>query len=130
LQASVVDVHSGKIIEGEGGRKVLIHSSNSVQMKPTAKVRSKLVGSEEGKEAVASSSGIDDPSKAARKSSDAGGSGAEIADGQHESRKVAVGQDILDNNAVNLLMAAAISLGSMIVACAVWEVPFSSIVSV
>lgn len=29
LQASVVDVRSGKIVEGEGGRKVLVHDGSA-----------------------------------------------------------------------------------------------------
>ncbi|KAF2189815.1 UMP1-domain-containing protein [Zopfia rhizophila CBS 207.26] len=105
LQASVIDVHSGKIVEDEGGRKVLIHSSSPLHLKKTAKLRSDVISYEEGKQGVAKTSGLDDSAKASRRKQEAG----TVADGRHESRKVEVGHDILDNNAVNLLMAASIS---------------------
>jgi uncharacterized membrane protein len=129
LQASVIDVHSGKIVEGEGGRKVLVHSSNPLHLNQTAKLRSQVIGYEEGKEAVAKTSGVDPSIKTTKQLQDKGVSGLAVADGQHESRKIAVGQDVLDNNAVNLLMAAIVSFGSMIVASAIWDLPISSLVS-
>lgn len=129
FQASVVDVHSGKIVEGEGGRKVLIHSSDPLHLHSPAKVRSEVSGYQEGKEAVAKSSGVDPLMKTTKQMQAAGASGTEAADGHHESRKIAVGKDILDNNAVNLLMAALVSFGSMMVACAVWDLPFDIVVS-
>ena len=131
FQASVVDLHSGKIIEGTGGRKVLVHSSSPLKLKTRAKVRSEAVSYEEGKEGIAKTSGLglDDASgiKASRKMQAAGGSGVEVADGQHESRKVEVGRDLLDNNAVNVLMAAMMSGGAMLVAAWLWEVPLSDV---
>jgi uncharacterized membrane protein len=132
VQASVIDVHSGKIIEGEGGSKVLIHSSDPLHLNRKAKLRSEVISYEEGKDAVAKSSGVDKENtvKGSRKMQEAGGSGAEVTDGQHESRKIAAGQDILDNNAVNFYMAASISIGSMIVMSEVWGVPLSDIVRI
>ena len=47
----------------------------------------------------------------------------------HESRRVDTGRDILDNNAVNLLMALIVSVGAMLAACRIWGLPFSSILS-
>lgn len=136
LQASVVDVHSGKVIEGEGGRKVLIHGSSPLNMNMESKIRSSVVANEKGTGAVArtsamslSGTSLDNSIKASRVMQNAGASGGEVTDGQHESRKVAVGQDILDNNGVNLLMAATVSVGAMLVACAIWGLPLSSIVS-
>ncbi|EUC47443.1 hypothetical protein COCMIDRAFT_3537 [Bipolaris oryzae ATCC 44560] len=85
LQASVVDVHSGKVVEGEGGRKVLVHSKEGV---------TKATGTD--------AAGSIKASKAMLK---AGASGTAVADPQHESRKIEVGSDLLDNNAVNVLMA-------------------------
>ena len=58
FQASVVDLHSGKIVEGSGGRKVLIHSSNPLHLKRTAKIRSEAVSYEQGKEGIAKTSGL------------------------------------------------------------------------
>ncbi|KAJ5020308.1 integral membrane protein DUF92-domain-containing protein [Bipolaris maydis] len=107
LQASVVDVHSGKVVEGEGGRKVLVHSNVS--------------GRSEGKDGIAKASGTDAAAsiKASKAMLKAGASGAVVTDPQHESRKIEVGSDLLDNNAVNILMAGLVSLGAMLTARAI-----------
>ncbi|KAJ4367646.1 hypothetical protein N0V83_007231 [Neocucurbitaria cava] len=130
FQASVVDVHSGKVVEGAGGSKVLIHSSNPLHLSKTAQARSKVIKYEEGKDGIAKSSGADVATslKAAETMQKANASGTAVSDGQHESRKIEVGSDILDNNAVNILMAALVSLGAMLAACAIWDLPYSSIV--
>jgi uncharacterized membrane protein len=130
FQASVIDIHSGKVIEGEGGRKVLVHDTNPLHLKQRAKARSSVISHEEGKDAIAKSSGVDKSTKSPRKAQEAKDSGIEVADGLHESRKVAVGYDILDNNAVNILMAALVSVGSMVAACVFWDLPLSSIIAV
>lgn len=133
FQASVVDLHSGKIVEGTGGRKVLIHNSSPLKQNRRSKIRSEALGHEEGTEGIAKTSGLvhaggdAEGLKATRKMQEAGGSGAEVADGQHESRKVEVGRDLLDNNAVNVLMAAAVSGGAMVVAAWFWDVPLSEV---
>ncbi|KAF2654387.1 hypothetical protein K491DRAFT_660320 [Lophiostoma macrostomum CBS 122681] len=125
FQASVVDLHSGKVIEGEGGRKVLIHGAHSIQQKASAKARSGAVSYEEGREGIANTSGIDDSAKATKRKQEAGQTSPE----KHESRKVEVGFDILDNNAVNLLMAASIGVASMVVASIVWDLPITRVIS-
>ncbi|KAF1970237.1 hypothetical protein BU23DRAFT_538209 [Bimuria novae-zelandiae CBS 107.79] len=129
LQASVVDVHSGKVVEGAGGRKVLVHG-HPMHFKAEAELRSR-VGPGEGRDAIAKTSavdsGLDESAKVSRTMQRAGASGAAVADAQHESREIAVGHDILDNNAVNLLMAASVSVASMLGACWIWDLPFSSI---
>lgn len=131
FQASVVDVHSGKVIEGAGGKKVLVHG-HPMHFKPAAELRTHL-GSGEGRDGVAKTSGTDaglqQSTKVSSTMQKAGASGTAVRDTQHESRKIAVGYDILDNNAVNLLMAALVSVGSMLAACWLWDVPVSSIVS-
>ncbi|ORY13694.1 integral membrane protein DUF92-domain-containing protein [Clohesyomyces aquaticus] len=107
LQASVVDIHSGKVVEGEGGRKVLVHGTSSLHLKKTAQIRGEVFNNEKGAESVAKTSGFDEDSvKASRAMQKAGASGTEVTDGHHESRKIEVGHDVLDNNGVNLLMAA------------------------
>lgn len=123
LQASVVDVKSGRIIEGEGGRKVLVHSIGPLHLKKVIKIQ-------QGKDAAAKSTALNlnDPAQAARTMQKAGSNESAVADGQHESRRVEVGSDLLDNNAVNIIMAATISIGSMLIACVVWDQPFSSVV--
>jgi uncharacterized membrane protein len=105
LQASVIDVHSGKVVEGEGGRKVLVHSN----------VSSRSEGKGGG---IAKVSGTDAAAsiKASKAMLKAGASGTAVADPQHESRKIEVGSDLLDNNAVNILMAGLVSLGAMLTA--------------
>ena len=130
LQASIVDVHSGKIVEGAGGRKVLVHSTNPLHLKQIAKIRGEAISYEDGKDGIAKTSGLDDNhTKAARTMQKAGASGSAVADGHHESRKIEVGNDILDNNGVNLLMAASVSVGAMVVAGVFWGVPLSGILS-
>jgi uncharacterized membrane protein len=131
FQASVVDVHSGRVVEGEGGRKVLVHS-HPLNYKKTAEVRSGISSHQEGKAGIAKSTGfdVDQSIQASRTMQKAGASGNAVADEQHESRKIEVGSDILDNNAVNILMAATVSIGAMIVACVLWDLPFTSVVPI
>lgn len=106
LQRSVRDVRSGKIVEGEGGQRVLI---SSVTGKPQS--------------AVDDSEGVDkyDAKNKQRKSS----FGHEKA-----SRVVEAGWDILDNNGVNFLMAFSMSMGSMVIASWYWGVPIQDILKI
>ncbi|KAK2763276.1 hypothetical protein FQN54_009912 [Arachnomyces sp. PD_36] len=97
LQASVVDKRSGKVVEGIGGQKVLVHPGS---VKSTATTTAKGV-------TAATHQTKPDP--------------------EYESRKVESGHDILDNNAVNVLMAALMSGGAIVLASYVWEVPLSSV---
>jgi uncharacterized membrane protein len=131
FQASVVDVHSGRVVEGEGGRKVLVHS-RPLNYKKTAELRSDVSSHQEGKAGIAKTTGanVAESIQATRTMQKAGASGNAVADGQHESRKIEVGSDILDNNAVNILMASLVSVGAMIVTCIAWDLPFSDIVPV
>lgn len=133
LQASVVDVHSGKIVEGEGGRKVLVHSAGSLRMKQRAKLRSQVVDHEEGEEGVAKTTALGSSPEAASRLQAADKARSAVSgsaeDEPHESRRVDTGRDILDNNTVNLLMALMVSVGAMLAACRIWGLPFSSILS-
>ncbi|MCJ1469613.1 hypothetical protein MMC07_008248 [Pseudocyphellaria aurata] len=83
FQASVIDSRTGKVIEGVGGKKVLITDSRRQ-----------------------------------------GGKKDENA-----SRRIESGLGVLDNNAVNLLMAVLMSLGGMVLAGYVWDVPVQSILA-
>ncbi|KAL8690010.1 MAG: hypothetical protein Q9218_004443 [Villophora microphyllina] len=78
FQASVIDARTGKVIEGNGGTKVLLNGSHIKK------------------------------------------------DGK-SSRRVESGAGFLDNNAVNILMAAMMSVGGMVVASYVWKLPPVSI---
>ncbi|KAH7054515.1 integral membrane protein DUF92-domain-containing protein [Macrophomina phaseolina] len=126
LQASVVDVRTGKVVEGEGGRKVPVHGAGSLHIKQRAKVRGAVMAHEHGADSVASSSGVDLSSAKAGAGEKAGSIVPE--DGKHhESRRVETGRDILSNNGVNLLMATSATLATMVGASLVWEVPLSSV---
>src|SRR5690242_4568308 len=96
-QASVVDVQSGRVIEGEGGRKVLVHSKSPLHLKKGAQVRSKVVRHEDASSGIAKISGVDPDSsaQAMRTMNKAGADTTAVADGKHESRRVEVGSDLL-----------------------------------
>ncbi|KAF2813492.1 UMP1-domain-containing protein [Mytilinidion resinicola] len=102
FQASVVDVQSGKVVEGAGGRKVLVHSAGSLHIKQEAKLRSRG----DAAAGIARTSALEGPPSASTRSKSRDASGEVALDDSHDSRRVEVGRDILDNNAVNLLMAA------------------------
>lgn len=132
FQASVIDVHSGKVVEGEGGRKVLIHSKTPLHLKKSGQIRSKASSYQEGEASIAKTSALDEAAsvQAAETMRKAGASGNVTADGHQESRKVEVGSDLLDNNAVNILMAGLVSIGAMVGACVVWDLPFTSMIGI
>ncbi|KAL1646936.1 hypothetical protein SLS58_003072 [Diplodia intermedia] len=131
LQASVVDVRTGKVVEGAGGRKVPVHSAGSLHLKQRAKVRSAAASHEQGVGAVASSSGVDAGPVAAKAESARKAGSILPEDGKHnESRRVETGRDILSNNGVNFVMAASASVVAMAGAAFVWDIPFSAIVAV
>lgn len=122
LQASVIDIRTGKVIEGEGGGKVLVHSAGSLHLKQKAKLHEKI-GTGEGTAAVAEVPGeLRKRSIAETTMTSQDGSA-----GHHESRKVEVGNDILSNNGVNLLMAATMSLIAVLGSAWLWDVPLDRV---
>ncbi|KAI9368047.1 integral membrane protein DUF92-domain-containing protein [Aspergillus egyptiacus] len=118
FQASVVDKRTGKIVEGTGGQKVLIHPHST---KPSGAQNisgpSGMPGAHLRKtEAVANTATL--------KGTRATGTSAATTSGEerrHESRRVESGFDVLDNNAVNVLMALIMSVGAMGVASYAWN---------
>ncbi|KAI0100162.1 integral membrane protein DUF92 [Nemania sp. FL0031] len=127
LQRSVRDVRTGKIVEGEGGVRVLTSvDANSKPAKKTAGAKAALVGGEGG-DAVEDTSAIDDsapaedpynPKNKHRKSSF----------GDNKPTRVAeTGWDLLDNNDVNFLMAFSMSVGGMLAAAWYWNMSMASI---
>lgn len=139
LQQSVVDTRSGRVVEGEGGKRVLVSKDgpNSMHFRKRADVRAQLLG-HEGKDAIpkpiageaVNESAVEDelnekmggvskydPKKKMRQSS--------FGDGQ-PTRVAESGFNVLDNNEVNFLMALTMSLGAMGVAGWLWDVPISS----
>jgi uncharacterized membrane protein len=123
LQASVIDVRSGRIIEGDGGGKVLVRSVGSLHLKQKDILHEK-VGAGEGTGTV-----LDIPGETRKRSlaeatmTTQGGS-----KGPQESRKIEVGNDILSNNGVNFLMAATMSMSAILGTAWLWELPLSRVV--
>ncbi|ERF68276.1 hypothetical protein EPUS_02732 [Endocarpon pusillum Z07020] len=108
LQASVVDRRTGKIVEGAGGEKVLVSSRGKGK---TAK--REVVHSERNRD------------EALRETKAADMDGRDISAVPEESRSVLTGMDWLDNNQINLLMAACMSFGSVALASWYWGIPLS-----
>jgi uncharacterized membrane protein len=121
LQASVVDKRSGKVVEGSGGRKVLVQpfstSATSTAISEEAKYNSSLHATES---VASTATGTRVTRSSAKAKAATAGPVPEQA-----TRKIDTGRDILDNNAVNLLMAAIMSVGAMLVAIYLWDVPLS-----
>ena len=143
LQQSVVDTRSGRIVEGAGGKKVLISQpgQSSMHYQKRAEVKEFLLHGE-GKNATPvrptddqavldqteetldkKMGGIDryDAKKKFRTPS--------FGD-EKPSRKVESGLSLLDNNEVNFVMALTMSLGAMACAGWLWGIPFESILQV
>ncbi|RAL14981.1 DUF92 domain-containing protein [Aspergillus homomorphus CBS 101889] len=122
FQASVVDKRTGKVVEGSGGKKVLIHPSSTKPGVPANTIGLTPAHSASGAqlratETVANTAALRG-SRATQTS--VGSSSGETDEGHHESRRVESGRDILDNNAVNVLMALIMSVGAMGVAAWAW----------
>ncbi|KAI2464826.1 integral membrane protein DUF92-domain-containing protein [Annulohypoxylon bovei var. microspora] len=109
FQRSVRDVRSGKIVEGEGGVRVLtsLKDAGAVEKQPTPK----------GDDASATKSPYDPKDKHR---------GSHFGD-LKPTRVSESGLDLLDNNDVNFLMAFTMSVSAMALAGWYWEVPLDSI---
>jgi len=140
LQQSVVDTRTGRIVEGDGGKTVLVSDEpgpSSMHFKKRAQVKAALLHGD-GKDAVeslkpaASKDGERDSVVDAHLDEkmgvgiDEAAQRASHGDGA-PSRKVESGLALLDNNDVNFLMAATMSVGAMAVASWAWDVPLTSI---
>ncbi|KAJ5690484.1 hypothetical protein N7462_004876 [Penicillium macrosclerotiorum] len=113
LQASVVDKRTGKVVEGSGGRKVLLHPGStrpgSISSDPHS---ASTTGSSEirNTETVANTAIL----RGTRATGTSAGTQAgRPHEESHESRRIETGHDWLDNNGVNLLMAFLMSAGAM-----------------
>ena len=105
FQQSVKDTRTGRIVEGEGGRKVLVSKAEAdpqgLHYRKTAEVRAAVIG-HEGKKSVPA---------------------LQKTDELHGPMRVAEsGWAILDNNEVNFLMAVNMSLGAMLIATRYWDI--------
>ncbi|CVK92512.1 related to transmembrane protein 19 [Fusarium mangiferae] len=128
FQRSVRDVRSGKIVEGEGGNRVLVAESGT-DAAAHSNVKTDIMQGE-AKEKLGGSAIVDDDDTHAgvydhkdkhRKSS--------FGD-QRPSRAIENGWDLLDNNDVNFLMAVTMSVGGMAIASWYWDVPIQSVMGV
>ncbi|RJE17463.1 DUF92 domain-containing protein [Aspergillus sclerotialis] len=121
VQASVVDKRSGKVVEGSGGKKVLLHPSSTKPTttdNPATSTASLNTSSQlRNTEAIANTATL----RGSRVTGTSEGTQpGRPHDDKHESRRVESGRDWLDNNAVNLLMASIMSFGAMGIASLVW----------
>jgi uncharacterized membrane protein len=137
LQQSVVDTRTGRIVEGEGGKRVLVSKKgpNSMHYKKRAEIKASLLNGE-GKNAIP----MQGP--AVENELDHKMGDMDKYDARKKFRKPSFGDEkpsrivesgmlsLLDNNEVNFVMALTMSLGAMGVASWFWDVPFSSILLV
>lgn len=113
FQRSVKDIRSGKIVEGEGGQRVLVSSPLEESLKAT-ETTATATGSDQA-------SGRYNPKNKHRRPS----YGDELP-----SRIIENGLDWLDNNDVNFLMAVIMSVGAMAGASWYWEIPIQNVLSI
>ncbi|KAH8820861.1 integral membrane protein DUF92 [Xylogone sp. PMI_703] len=132
LQESVVDIRSGRIVEGEGGKRVLVPKAgkSSEFYKKRMAINISTTGGE-GTNSIEKSI----PGNAVDESDDIDLDKYDVRrkfrtpsfGDEKPSRIVESGTlDLLDNNQVNFLMALMMSLGAMFVASWLWEIPFES----
>jgi uncharacterized membrane protein len=144
LQQSVVDTRTGRIIEGDGGKKVLVSKAgpNTMHYKNCAEIKKKLLNGE-GKNSVPKRMTDAQPiADQIEDDLDNKMSGMDKYDARKKFRTSSFGDEkpsrvvesgslgLLDNNQVNFLMASAMSLGAMGVASWFWSIPLNSIIPV
>lgn len=135
FQRSVKDIRSGKIVEGEGGVRVLV-SAGGAPGTPHHHESEKDVGADvkaallhgEGEAAVEDTGSAVAEDEAGPDRYDARNKHRRPSFGDEKpSRVVENGWDLLDNNDVNFLMAFTMSMGAMAAAAWYWQVPLSSV---
>lgn len=132
FQRSVKDVRSGKIVEGEGGVRVLVSSAHVVGSSQTrADVKAALLKGEDRQvfENTDETAVDGQKSSSADKYSTKNKNRKSSFGDQRPSRVVESGLDWLDNNDINFLMAVMMSVGGMAVASWLWGVPLESIIA-
>ena len=134
MQNSVKDVRSGKIVEGEGGVRVLVSADaashhHDREQDVAADVKAALLHGEGG-------SAVEDTDPYSGAAEEVSRPDKYDARNKHRrpsfgderpSRVVENGWDLLDNNDVNFLMAFGMSVGAMAVASWYWQVPLWSV---
>ncbi|KAI1109009.1 integral membrane protein DUF92-domain-containing protein [Nemania sp. NC0429] len=133
LQRSVRDVRTGKIVEGEGGVRVLAsvdaHSKNARDVRIGTGLKAALLNGE-GADAVENASTVVDDVAPAKDPYNPKNKHRKPSFGDSEPTRVAeTGWDLLDNNDVNFLMAFCMSIGGMAVAAWYWDLPMASVLT-
>lgn len=152
FQRSVRDARTGKIVEGDGGLRVLVAPplpSSSSPTKPGPSVAQDGLTDHQNQvpyiddnDGSGSSTAVKHKRTAdvkARLLKGEGKDAVEIVSNAstdssssshgHPTRVVETGHDFLDNNQVNFLMAFIMSVGGMAIAASAWGVPLASVFS-
>lgn len=132
LQRSVRDARSGKIVEGEGGNRVLVSSGAERAVGGSTKraeaKAAALSGQGNGAKEQLNTSAVDDEHETAAKPGSGSKHGKSSFSDERPSRVIESGWDLLDNNDVNFLMASIMSVGGMAVASWYWGVPLENVI--
>ncbi|KAF4628262.1 hypothetical protein G7Y89_g9882 [Cudoniella acicularis] len=122
LQQSVVDTRTGRVVEGEGGKKVLVSKAgpNSMHYKKRAEIRAMLL-KEEGKDAIPIQPDI---KEAVEHDLDEKMGGLDKYDARRKFRQPSFG----DEKPSRVVESG--SIGAMAVASWVWNIPMNSILPV
>ncbi|KAK4080128.1 hypothetical protein H0G86_006263 [Trichoderma simmonsii] len=123
FQRSVKDVRTGKIVEGDGGSRVLV-SSEAEGSEKRADIKASLQHA-----GGASESAVDESSETTDKFDPKNKHRKPSFGDEQPSRVVENGWDLLDNNDVNFLMAVTMSVSAMAVASWYWELPWQSLLN-
>ncbi|KAL5083519.1 hypothetical protein Trisim1_001396 [Trichoderma cf. simile WF8] len=123
FQRSVKDVRTGKIVEGDGGSRVLV-SSEAEGSEKRADIKASLQQA-----GGASESAVDESSEATDKFDPKNKHRKPSFGDEQPSRVVENGWDLLDNNDVNFLMAVTMSVSGMAVASWYWGLPWQSLLT-
>jgi uncharacterized membrane protein len=134
LQQSVVDTRTGRIVEGEGGKTVLVskRGPSSMHYNVKAEVKSQLL-SGQGKDSInvqaVGHNDTNEQNQVESKNDISQEKDRALHFGDNKpSRVVESGSlGLLDNNEVNFLMALTMSLGAMGIGGWIWGTPMSSI---
>ncbi|KAI9723972.1 MAG: hypothetical protein M1812_000690 [Candelaria pacifica] len=124
LQRSVIDVRTGKVIEGDGGMKVPVEAAGLLP----PRMRAPMLGTVVHDEGTRNSSAAGKEGQARERNINERRIGSSTkGDDKPSSRRIESGYGVLDNNGVNLLMAFVMSSGSMVLASWYWEIPLTTI---
>lgn len=128
FQRTVRDSRTGKIVEGEGGVRVLTGSESTQELRASAKAAAISGDNAHAVEDTNLTHERDAHAELAKGKYDAKAKHRKPSFGDgRPSRVVESGWNLLDNNDVNVLMALTMSVGAMAVAGYVWDLPMSSV---